>query len=478
MLVFAGVSLVMALVTGCSHEAGRDIDDGSSEGHVVLRPSIGLNLADVASFAVVNPGAVAKRLLSTQGPGNPLSVSALEADSSSGPQLYALTLSGEVLEVKLVESSDGQNGGMVQQPMVDAIYPTATWILFSTPDFTIKKDRGDGSSELIDCRTIAARRSDGALFGGTIGLQGNPNADRRYDHVLPNATGDLVYLGNHDPDIPNKELIYALTLGGSDGPVAKVAIDTWIYPEWYVTNAVGDLFVIYYPSALDHMQDSTLAQIVPAGGGSPVKLTGVGYMCVIHGEFGKADENTFYAIKTNQGKPDENTIWHVTRGGASFVETPQVISFPNASLYGEIVCLDGCLYMICCLEKSILCVVENGVAIADPTPILITGVDHFVGVRGSFVQSSLKEVIIFASTSSGFKFIRHNGITQQDIPIDPNIEVLDYNVAPSGAIDFSGRRADTQEKVRGEIPAGQTNVNVISGGLLNPAQVTVFTRIN
>lgn len=468
--------LVIVLAIGCSDEVGKGGDDGSPA--QMLRPSIGLNLAEVASFVVVNSGAVGKRSLSSQRLGKSVSISSLEADEPPGSQLYALTLSGEILEVKLVESSNGQTGGMAQQPTVDAIYPTATWILFSTPNLTIKKLHNDGSSELIVCRTIAARRSDGALFCGTIGLQSNPNADRNYDHVHPNASGDLVYLDNHDPNIPNKELIYALTLGGADGPIAKVATDTWIYPLWYVTNAVGDLFVVYFPSALDHSQTSALAQIVPVGGGKPVNLTGTGYGGLIHGEFGKADENTFYASKSNQGLPNETTVWVVTRSGSSFVETPHVISFLNAGSYRGLFRLGDGLYMVSNLEKSIVCALENGVAVANPIPILITGMDHFVEVRGAFVQSALSQVIIFVNTGSGYKFVRHNGTTQQDIPIDQNIEVLDYNVAPTGAIDFSGRRADTQEKVRGEVPAGATNVTVISGGMIDPAQVVVFTRIN
>jgi hypothetical protein len=429
----------------------------------VLKSTIGLDLANVASFAVIDPDATR-------------SLKSITADQGGGSQLFAITLSGEVLEVTMVELEDPQPGAIFAEPLVFDIFPTATWILFSTVGFAVNVRQADESLAPVECNMIAARRADGALYCSSLGFMSNPNADGRYDQIHANAAGDVVYAAAHDPNFPDKGVIYKLNLGGAEGPSAELAIDASIYPQWFLTNAVGDLFVVYYQSALD--QTTRLAQIVPAGGGSPVVLAQPGYETSAHGEFGGPDGNAFYAENQNGGAVDETTVWVITADGASFVETPQTVSFANASMYNMMFRLGGGVYKVSTFEKGIVQVLENGVAVASATPVLFNGVDHFVSVRGSLVQAGLEQVVIFASTGSGYEFIRHDGTTQQDIPIDAALDVTDYKVAPSGAIDFWARRMDTQEKVHGEVAPGATEVTVTSGGTIDPAQAVVFTRIN
>jgi hypothetical protein len=74
--------------------------------------------------------------------------------------------------------------------------------------------------------------------------------------------------------------------------------------------------------------------------------------------------------------------------------------------------------------------------------------------------------------------VRHDGVTQVDISLDPNIELTNVNFSTTGGIDFIGYRIDTQEKIRGSVAADSTDVIITSAGVLGSAQTVVFTRIN
>jgi hypothetical protein len=87
-------------------------------------------------------------------------------------------------------------------------------------------------------------------------------------------------------------------------------------------------------------------------------------------------------------------------------------------------------------------------------------------------------VVLLANTGTGYKFVRHDGAAQVDIPIDPNINLLRYSVAMSGAIQILATLNDTGEKVRGEVAAGSIDVTTTPAGAVDPAQVVAFTPIN
>jgi hypothetical protein len=50
--------------------------------------------------------------------------------------------------------------------------------------------------------------------------------------------------------------------------------------------------------------------------------------------------------------------------------------------------------------------------------------------------------------------------------------------ASSGAIELLGILTDTQEKIRGTVLAGSTELTISPAGLLDPDQVVAFTPIN
>ena len=107
------------------------------------------------------------------------------------------------------------------------------------------------------------------------------------------------------------------------------------------------------------------------------------------------------------------------------------------------------------------------------------GVERIVRVKWtSTVTATPGHLVLIAATASGYEFVRQDGVVQQDIPFDADLDVTDFSVSRSGAIDFLGTRLSTQEKVRGSVAPGATEIVVSSDGALAPAQVIVFTRIN
>jgi hypothetical protein len=445
----------------------------------VLRQSLGIDLSQVRAFAVVSGASNAGLVMRGGSP--------LDSDDGgvpTGPQLLALTLDGDVLVVTLVENGDPQSG-VVSQPEVQQIYPTASWVLFSTPGFNVLRKLGDGSYEPIPCSLIAARRSDGALYCAPLVI-GMPNViDGRFARVQTNAAGDVAYafaamMPDGSPQLPDTTdfRLYKITLGGADGPTAALATNSARYQVlWFLANAAGDLMINYWPTPLD--QSVTRTEILPADGGATFTLQGEHDSFVICGEAGAADEDTFYVLSGGSGGYSfDGTILAVTRSGSSFVETPHTVTLANAEFFGGLYRLADGVYMFNKNDKALARVIAEGTFVADPTTVAITGVDQLLDIQGLAIAGGSGQAVFLGSTASGYEFIRHDGLTQQDIPLEANLELWRVTIGSSGAIDFIGVRTDTQEKIRGSVAAGETTVTIVSDGALDPDQVVVFTQIN
>ena len=129
-------------------------------------------------------------------------------------------------------------------------------------------------------------------------------------------------------------------------------------------------------------------------------------------------------------------------------------------------------------SKALARVAANGAVIVDPTLTTLTGVDRIVALGSNTIASASRQWIFIAATGSSYKFVRHDGVKQQDIPFDADIDISSFNVSPDGAIEFLGTRTSTQEKIHGSVAAGATDVVITSAGVLDPAQVITFTRVN
>jgi hypothetical protein len=124
-------------------------------------------------------------------------------------------------------------------------------------------------------------------------------------------------------------------------------------------------------------------------------------------------------------------------------------------------------------------VIADGAILTTLAPTPLTGVTRVLGLDStSTIYPHGGYWVFIAETASGYEFVRHNGITQQDVPFDSTLDIRSFTVSSDGAIDFLAVRTDTQEKVRGTIAFGSTEVTVESAGALDPARVVAFTQVN
>lgn len=346
-------------------------------------------------------------------------------------------------------------------------------MLFSTPNFSVERN-----GEEVACSIIAARRTDGALFCAPL-FANSPNGwsgTNVESSIVANAAGDVVaFLANVvgpmrtvDPEAR----LYRLTL--SETPTATVALNTQGLPIFqFRMNAAGDLFVIRPVSMLGQMMKS---EILPVDGGPAFTVQGH-HGGAVSGEAGQADENAFYVMSGgNGGVGFDGTIKVVTRSGATFVETPHTVTLPFANGYRGLLRLRDGIYTYSFNDKRLARVVADGGVSSNPTTIALTEVASIAA--GAELQPVAGRWVFIANSGTGFKFVRHDGVSQQDLPLEPNLDVRSFTVSSTGAIDFLGVRTVTSEKVRGSVAAGSSVVTVVSAGVLDPDQTVVFTRIN
>jgi hypothetical protein len=330
----------------------------------------------------------------------------------------------------------------------------------------------------VQCPTLAARRVDGALFCAPLAtnVEGDGAGDPLGQKVASsNAAGDVVYTTGWVPP-SNTRLVYRLVLGQAGGPTAELAADPFLQPNRMLSNAAGDLYVNYTPSAL--RPEVTQSRIVPLNGSSPFVLQSPINVFVATGKRGDPDENTFYVTHGGSGGISFDGSWSlVSKTGDTYTESTFTPNLANAQSYWFPFTLRDGLYAWSMAEKAIARLTTNGAVVQTPTPIALTGVDSFPNLGGGPMRLAPGMLVLFAGTGSGYKFLRHDGLTQQDIPLEANVEPSSFIVGGDGAIEFFGVRTTTNERLRGTVAVGSTQV-VLTTATVDPAQVVAFTRIN
>ncbi|HJX62898.1 MAG TPA: hypothetical protein VJ860_02985 [Polyangia bacterium] len=494
------LALVLLALPGCSKKDGVPNDPrnnpndprnnpGGGGSNPVLRANIGIDLGQVSSFVALRGASSSGQALRLEVYRAPDTdpVSPDGGMTSPSPRLLALTLSGEVLEVSLVEEGNPQAAGnVVEQPGVRAIFPTHTWVLFSTPGFGLNVQPGDGGASndggpaQISCGIIAARRADGALFCAPLYVNNGWEGTDTNNSIFSNGAGDVVYTmayvaGAQGMVAPDSERLYKITLPDKGGPIATPALDFPIFMlQTFRVNGTGDLFVNYPASAMDPVGTS---KIIPLDGSSAFTVPGQHNNYAIAGQFGAADQDTFYVGEG--GGVVEPQVHVVSKSGASFVDTLFTLNMVDAWSFQGLSRLSDGIYMFSNALKELARVIVDGVVQIDPTRRTLSGVDRIVGQGSNTVASGTGEWVFIAASGTGYKFVREDGVNPQtDIPFDPDIDVRSFTVAADGAIDFLGIRTTTQEKIHGKVASRADTVTITSAGVLDPARVIAFTQIN
>ena len=449
----------------------------ADEPYDVLRQNIGIDLTQVASLAVV--AQTGTRNLPVPDGVSPFGT---WTAALGGEGLYALTLSGEVLELSLVESSDGS--GATHRPTINAIYTPPGWIFFSTMSFRVRVARADGSVEEVDCSTIAANRLTGDLFCADLGIS---SCGGDYGNIEPgsgtvhgNAAGDLLYVLSKNE--LNQDLVYKITMDADGGPVGTL-VPSVLNPVLLVINATGDLFVRYRPSSIDPVLET---RILPVDGGPAYTVEGLGTLSdlgygtsVNAGTVGTAAEDTFYILDGENVAGTPTLVIHaVTRSGGSFADTRHPLTVPDIGCSsGVLHRLTGGIFMLCRFNLARV-VDEAGTVLTSPSSIPLTGFDRFLLVGGRAERFTPGHVVLLVAAGSTHKFVRHDGVRQEEILLDESIDLLGFGVSPGGTIDFLGTYLDSGDKVRGTVAADSTEVTILSVEGVDLTESIAFTRIN
>lgn len=482
--------MLSMLVTACGHESAPRYDDGGNgdggnangdggaidrSSHPKLRASVALDFASVVSFASVSGGGGSGAAVSPIRKGID---GGADASGDAGPGspaggLYALTLAGDALSVSLVEEGNPNANGALREPSIDAIFPTPTWILFRAGGYEVSLPGDDGGVNTIPCSTIAARRSDGALF--CSGFAGSPSTLGFDFSLQSNAAGDVVYLEAGSP-AGGDSRVHRVSLGGAGGPTATPITPPIAAPGWFYSNADGDLLHEYTPSPLD---PSVIAlAIFPVDGSAAIPFGSRPAGQATRGAFGSPDENTFYVlVGGGAGIGFAGSIRVLTKQAGGFVETEVTPNLPMVSNYGILLRLGSDIYLFSASDKALAKVFSEGVLVANPAPVAIQGVTSFLNVQGVMATPTGAFVTFLANTPTGTQFIRHDGTTQQDIPVPNDITLTRVIFAQSGAIDVIGVRTSTLETVRGSIEPASTSLTIATTGVLDPNRIVTFTRI-
>ncbi len=469
-------SLLFSGVTACgssdNNSPGPNNNDdgytGNDQKYPVLRKNIGVNLAQVGSLAVVNGGSGMQPAWSGGGTGTIFG--ALE-----GQGLVALMLNGDVTPITLVEMSDGTTATN-NQVGINAIYATPQWVLLSAGGWNIQKPGPDGKPVQVMCMTVAVHRPDGAMYCAPIGIRsfGGNSADQQYP-VRANKSGSVVYLMSADS--LNRNIVYKLVASPTGEPVATV-VDAKLHPNWFVTNASGDLLV---QSALaESTMSASLTQIRPVDGAEPVTVTGAHNEFAIPSPATGTDADTFFVVSGGGGGyPFDGTIRVLEKTGGKFQETDVKISMPDMNCSGLFALTDG-EYMLCGAMNgpSLARALVNGQVQTSPVVRPFVGVTSPIAVSGGAFRAGGSVFYLYAQGANGKFFARHNGLMQEDIPVDASLELLSMVTTNAGGMDVVGVDNKTNSKVRATIKPGEKVLTVMSAEGLSLAEVVVFVRMD
>ena len=471
-------SSVLALVLACSplacgHEDAEGVDpsggtgdptgDESGEPDVpVLAAELGVDLDQVASF-------VAQDLPAAGLPADP-SGSGFRAGGENGAELYALTLDGEAIAVSLVEG--GTTGGF-SPPPIRAIHGLPGWVLFETWGYTVYSLDTDPATE-IPCNTIAARRSDGALFCSELGIRSAGdnygNRDPGVETALADATGELLYITSTDE---LADIMYRVAAPGFAGLTATWIESIW-RPRWRSVNAAGDLLVDHLPAGVT--EPSSVTEIYPADGGPATEIVTAAGIYVhrfgIAGERGAADQDDFYLLEV-ANDPSQTRLRVFAKQAEGFAETEHPIPLlqPGCGFLHPLV--DG-TYVLC--NGSLVRVVEDGQVLAEPVEVAVDGL-AVLAIGGLGFRFADQQVVFVVDDGTTQAFLRHDGIDGQLIPYGDQIELLGFSVSRTGDIAFIGVTIDTHERVLGVVPADADAVEILAHDAIVPASVVAFAPI-
>jgi hypothetical protein len=463
--VLAVASALLVSGAGCSSNSASSGSNSPPDQR--LRKNIGLDLTQVRSLAVLGQGA------GSQGVRTTTKFSEQPVALNPG-QVVALMSNGEVAPVSLTEKPDGTPTD-ANQPPITAIYSTPRWILLNTMGWQFNQSTEDGGPQQLPCPTIAVHRPDGAMYCANVGLRG-PSSDGLWTMVQWNASGDRVYFVSGDA--LNRDVLYKLQEGPDQAPQAVLMSPT-LRPNWFVVNASGDVLVNTTPSGA--AQGVSATHIWPVDASVPVLVTGDHNAAAIAGLRNSSSADSFYVVSGGGGGwPFDGIIRVVAKSASGFVQDNVSVTLQNSNCSLLVQLADG-HYLLCDMmssQFSLARALVDGVVQPNPKVVPLTGIGNPISVGGMGSRSGGGKFYLLSQRASDRLVTRHDGLSQQDIPLDPSLELLSMTATADGGLDLVAVDNASNTKVRMALGPTATTWTVLTAEGFSLGEAVVFTRIN
>jgi hypothetical protein len=343
----------------------------------------------------------------------------------SANELSAINEDGTLASVDLTDQPDAS-------VFTSAIFDTKLYVMLAV--------RGVSSSE-GPCGLVAARKSDGAMFcvqTPQLNLQSN-----YWSAVQSDASGNLVWL-----NLPPQTLI-KLDMTDPNQPTQSSPLDTSTFAGGTLhdaVNAAGDAIVSYFA------QSNGFVRVMKANGGF-YNASSTRSTCLTAGAASEPDN--FYFTE------DQNTLVKLTKSGSDFTKT--TLGSMQASCAVGLHRTNSYLFFSQAeANGGSLSNVFFDVTADTITPHTAIEFAKITGLTGD--DSSVVLLGVDSSGNGGIvRFTPGVGFTTLLAPGDYAINIL--GVGKSGDVTFHGQRSSDGATILGTIPAGTTDVTVISSGL-------------
>lgn len=473
------LTVLMALAACDNHD-----DDPNSvrAGGFTLKKNIGLDMATVAGFTLV-PAASAGQA--------PRTFEAQDGGSgcSSGPDgcldLYALTSTGAVVAVSLIEDTLHGPNGPDWVPLPSSIYDTKNFVLFVYSHGSLNISGLNRS-----CGMVALQKSTGDLFCSDDSVQNCPMSE--WCNAI--ATEKMVQHGD-DPNvlftianIPNSS---AFTKLDFSDPVSAVATrllegNSEAITTNFVVNAAGDALVTLMPNGTNFHD----LRIYRAQGGFKNLKQFSGQLCTFAGP--GTDAASFYVVTPPANMmtlPDpafSNQIWRVSLTASGDVT---MTSYAPAAAAG--LSLQPCwqVSQAATRDRHFIAFFSSGQGpteaaknqFAEVVNAAASPKNHTIVTMSAITRLYACENELFLKgrdVSGNDQIVRYypDAETYETVVASDEYTVANVAVSKQCELTFSGRRAADNARIIGNVPAGSGEVTIVTKEL--SGDVKQIVRIN
>ncbi len=214
--------------------------------------------------------------------------------------------------------------------------------------------------------------------------------------------------------------------------------------------------------------------------GAPFDIQGERNGFVTPGDVGTPHADSFYLVSDEDSgvRPQGITLRLLHKGAAGFVELPALVTMEGGTCLGLFRVQTGHV-MYCDVQgqRALALVLVDGAVVSPPCLKPLVGLQTEVSTHGWTFRVGGGLFYLLGVGAKGPVLLRHDGVTQVGIAIDPRISVLGVTVAPSGDLHMLGVYTDTNHRVRAVARVGSAALEIVEVAGLVVAEALVFVQL-